>query len=87
MATPVILPNNLAQAAQQQAMMEAQARAVVEGLACGIYEKLAVEEGSRVDSTGRDHRLRDHANYAVMAALAMGEKLGYCRRTPAAPPG
>lgn len=82
MSQPVILPQNLANAAHQQAIAQAQARAVIEGLACGIFERLAVEEQGKLDSTPRDQRLQEHADYAVQAAVVMGQKLGYCRRSP-----
>ena len=88
MPQPIALPQNLAHAAQQQAMAEAQARAVIEGLACGLYEKMAIVEiRTPQDQDEQDRRLRECADFAVKAAVVMGQKLGYCRRTPAAPPG
>ncbi len=83
MSQPIALPQNLANAAHQQAIAQAQARAVIEGLACGLYEKLAIVEiKTPQDQAEQDRRLRECADFAVRAAVVMGEKLGYCRRSP-----
>lgn len=90
MNQPLALPQDIAQEKQRRAMIQAQAQAVIEGLACGIFEELAVTHQQnrmiRHDLEWQQRfsvELEQHADFAVKAALVMAEKLGY-RRTPAA---